>query len=187
MNKLGKLFVVAAPSGAGKTTIVKHIRNKYPELVFSVSATTRKKRDIETHGSDYFFLTEEEFKEKRDHNEFVEWEKFYGYYYGTLKAFIDDNLSTGNSVIFDIDVKGAVSIKEVYPESILIFIAPPRKEELKARLIKRNTETEEDLLKRIERSEMELEFKDRFDVVVVNDVLENAKKEVEDIIEKNIN
>lgn len=90
-------------------------------------------------------------------------------------------------MIFDIDVKGAVSIKEVYPESILIFIAPPRKEELKARLIKRNTETEEDLLKRIERSEMELEFKDRFDVVVVNDVLENAKKEVEDIIEKNIN
>lgn len=184
MNRKGKLFVVAAPSGAGKTTIVKHIRKTFPELVFSVSATTRKKRDIETHGVDYFFLTEDEFKKKRDDNEFVEWEKFYGYYYGTLKSFIDDNLTNGKSVIFDIDVKGAVSIKKVYPEAILVFIAPPSKEDLKQRLISRNTETDEDLQKRIERSEMELEYKDKFDVVVINDVLEKAKKEVEELIEK---
>jgi guanylate kinase len=181
-----KLFVFSAPSGSGKTTIVKEVLNSFPNFVFSISATTRKKRPNEKDGVDYFFITEKEFLERIEKNEFVEWEKFYDYYYGTLKSQIDDNIKNGRHTVFEVDVKGAISIKKYYPEAVLIFIAPPSIEELKQRLIKRNTETEEDLKKRIERAEMELSFKDKFDYVVSNSDLEFAKKEVKKIIEKEI-
>lgn len=181
-----KLFVFSAPSGSGKTTIVKEVLNSFPNFVFSISATTRKKRPNEKDGVDYFFITEKEFLERIEKNEFVEWEKFYDYYYGTLKSQIDDNIKNGRHTVFEVDVKGAISIKKYYPEAVLIFIAPPSIEELKQRLIKRNTETEEDLKKRIERAEMELNFKDKFDYVVSNSDLEFAKKEVKKIIEKEI-
>jgi len=181
-----KLFVFSAPSGSGKTTIVKEVLYSFPNFVFSISATTRKKRPNEKDGVDYFFITEKEFLERIEKNEFVEWEKFYDYYYGTLKSQIDDNIKNGRHTVFEVDVKGAISIKKYYPEAVLIFIAPPSIEELKQRLIKRNTETEEDLKKRIERAEMELSFKDKFDYVVSNSDLEFAKKEVKKIIEKEI-
>lgn len=181
-----KLYVFSAPSGSGKTTIVRDVLKNFPEFVFSVSATTRKRRSSEKEGVDYFFISEEEFKKKIDTGEFVEWEKFYDYYYGTLKNFVDGNLAKGLSTVFEVDVKGALSIKKAYKNSVLIFIAPPSIDALKDRLIKRNTETDEDLKKRIERAEMELGFKDQFDYVVSNVNLEEAKKEVKKIIEKEI-
>ena len=186
MNNKGKLFVFSAPSGSGKTTIVRDVLRNNPDFVFSVSATTRKRRDVEIEGKHYFFLSEEEFKKKIDNNEFVEWEKFYGYYYGTLKKFIEDQLVQGKNVVLEVDVKGALNIKSNYPDSLLIFIAPPSKEVLIQRLTDRNTETEEDLKKRIERSEMELSFKDKFDIVIINDELLKAKEEVKEIIKREI-
>lgn len=188
-NKKGKLFVFAAPSGSGKTTIVRSVLDKYPGFVFSISATTRKKRDCEIDGKDYYFLTEGEFKQKIERDEFAEWERFYDYYYGSPKSFIDRNIENGRSVLFDIDVKGALSIKSKYPEAVLFFILPPSFEELKNRLINRNTESSEDLKKRIERAEMEMSFSEKkeFDYKVVNDDLEKAKKTVEEIIVKEIN
>lgn len=187
VNKKAKLFVFSAPSGSGKTTIVKEILKQYPDFVFSVSATTRKKRNIEKNGVDYFFISEEEFLKKIENNEFVEWEKFYDYYYGTLKKIVDENISKGLVTVFEVDVKGALSIKRVYPFATLIFVAPPSIEELKERLIKRNTESDEDLRKRIERAEMELSFQNQFDYIVKNINLEQAKKEVKEIIDKEIN
>ncbi|MDH7603451.1 MAG: guanylate kinase [Melioribacter sp.] len=181
-----KLFVFSAPSGAGKTTIVKDILKSFPDFKFSVSATTRKKRPGEIDGVDYFFITEDEFKRKIENNEFVEWEKFYDYYYGTLKKTIDENLSNGYTTIFEVDVKGALNIKKVYPDAVLIFIVPPSIDELKERLKKRNTETDEDLRKRLERAQMELSYKDKFDYVVENINLEDAKEKVKKIIEKEI-
>lgn len=185
--KKGRLFVFAAPSGSGKTTIARNILNKFPELVFSISATTRKARNIEKHGKDYFFISEDEFKEKIDKNEFVEWEKFYDYYYGTLRSFVEKEIFNGISVVLDIDVKGAVSIKESYSDAVLIFVSPPSLEELTNRLKNRNTETDIDLKKRIERAEMEMSYKNKFDHIILNDDLEKAKKEAEEIIKKYIN
>ncbi len=187
IDKKGKLLVFSAPSGSGKTTIVKTILKKYKELDFSVSATTRQKRENEINGSDYFFITESEFKSKIEGNEFIEWESFYDYYYGTLKSFVDDEISLGKSVVLEVDVKGAVNIKKNYPSAVLIFIMPPSFEELKNRLINRSTETESDLRKRIERAQYEFTYKDKFDYVVINDKLEDAVSKVCEIIEKEIN
>ncbi|MFH1196153.1 MAG: guanylate kinase [bacterium] len=182
--KKGKLFVFSAPSGAGKTTIVRDVLKSFPELVFSISATTRKKRENEIEGVHYFFISEEEFKKKIEADEFVEWERFYDYYYGTLKCFIDENISNGKSVVFEVDVKGGVSIKEKYNEAVTIYIMPPGIEALKERLINRKTENEEDFGKRIKRAEMELSYKDKFDHVIVNEDLETAKKEVKELVNK---
>jgi guanylate kinase len=180
----GRVLVFSAPSGAGKTTIVKYLLNEFPELIFSVSATTRKPRAGEVHGREYFFISEDEFKKKIENNQFVEWEKFYDYYYGTLREFVDENLENGKFVVLELDVKGAVSIKNQYPDAVLIFIAPPSIEELKNRLKKRNTETEEDFKKRIERAEMEMEYMNKFDYVIVNDDLEKAKNLAKEIVKK---
>ncbi|MCX6149327.1 MAG: guanylate kinase [Ignavibacteriales bacterium] len=185
-NSGGKIFAVSAPSGAGKSTIVKQILKTYPQIIFSVSATTRKKRNDEVDGREYFFISEDEFKKKIENDEFVEWEKFYDYYYGTLKSFINKNIQSGKSVIMEVDVNGALSIKKLYPDATLVFIAPPTFEELVNRLKNRNTETEEDLKKRIERAEMELSLKDKFDYFVINNHLETAILEVKRIIENKL-
>lgn len=181
-KKRGKIFAISAPSGTGKTTIVKKMLEEIPDLIYSVSATTRKKRSNEKHGTDYFFYTEKEFLDKIQNHEFVEWEKVYDYYYGTFKYFINQNINDGKSVIADLDVKGALALKNIYAQTILIFISPPSIEELIDRLTKRNTETDSDLLKRIERAKMELSQKDKFEYLIINNDLEKAIAETKSLI-----
>jgi len=183
----GHIFVVSAPSGAGKTTIVKSILKDIPELAFSISSTTRKKRENETDGTDYHFISEKDFLRRIEKNEFVEWEKFYDYYYGTPKGFIDEKIDNGISVLLEVDVKGALSIKAIYPEAILVYIYPPSFEVLVERLKNRKTEDEIDFKKRIERAKMELSQKDKFDYLVVNNDLNTAIIEVKNLIKKIIN
>ncbi|MCU7496758.1 MAG: guanylate kinase [Ignavibacteria bacterium] len=183
----GCIIVVSAPSGAGKTTIVKNVLKSFPEIIFSISATTRKKRESETNGVEYFFISEEEFLQKIRDDEFIEWEKFYDYYYGSLKSFVNENVEKGNCVLFEVDVKGALNIKKIYPGAAMIYIMPPSLEELKKRLSNRMTETKEDLKKRLDRAEMELGLKDEFDYIVINDELETAISEVKEIIKNKIN
>jgi guanylate kinase len=183
-NKKGAIIAISAPSGTGKTTILRRILSDFPEIVFSVSATTRKRRKNEVEGVDYFFISEEEFKKKIQNNEFVEWELFYDYYYGTFRDFIENCINNGKSVILEVDVHGAVEIKRIYPDAILIYIAPPSLEELRIRLKKRQTENEEDLKKRIERAKMELSHKDKFDYFIVNNDLNTAYSEIKNLIGK---
>ncbi len=182
------LYVIAAPSGAGKTTIVKEILKKYPGLVFSVSATTRKKRENEAEGKDYFYYTREEFKKMIDKGELVEYEiLFNGDYYGTLKSFVNQNLENDRNVIFDIDVNGALNIKKIYgKKAILVFIMPPDMDTLKERLKKRGTESIDQINERIKRVDLEIGKKDDFDYIVVNDNLNKAVSEVEEIFKNNI-
>jgi len=185
-DKKGKLFVFSAPSGSGKTTIIKNVLNNYKELSFSISATTRAKRPNEIDGIDYFFLDVESFKKKIENDEFIEWGKFFGYYYGTLKNFVFEKINNGISMVLEVDVKGAINIKNVYNDSVLIFISPPSIEELKTRLYNRKTESDSDFAKRIERAEMELNYREKFDYNVFNYNLEDANKEVNKIIEKEL-
>ncbi|MCF8240845.1 MAG: guanylate kinase [Melioribacteraceae bacterium] len=184
--KRGKLFVFSAPSGSGKTTIVKDVLKNFPELIFSVSATTRKARKNEVNGKDYFFITEQEFLKKIEQKEFIEWEQFYDYYYGTLLEFVESTLEDGKSIVMELDVKGAVKIKQNYPDSILIFISPPNLKVLRERLINRKTDSETDLKKRIERAELELGYKDKFDHIVFNEDLQKAKKQVKELIKNKL-
>jgi guanylate kinase len=180
----GEIIAVAAPSGAGKTTIVKRILAQFPELIFSISATTRPKRETETNGIEYNFLSEDEFKKKIENNEFIEWEKFYDYYYGTFKSVIDETINLGNTILLEVDVKGALSIKKLYPDAHLIYISPPSYQELVNRLRDRKTESEEDFKKRIERAKMELSLKDKFDYIIVNENLDNAVIETSVLVKK---
>jgi guanylate kinase len=182
----GKLIVISAPSGSGKTTIAKEIMRRNPSLGFSVSATTRAKRVEEVNGKDYFFLTKTEFEKKVAAGEFVEWEEFYGNCYGTLKAEIDRLLRNGQNILFDLDVKGGLSIKKQYPEALLIFIRPPSMETLKERLLNRRTEDDATLATRLKRVPMELELGNTFDHQVVNDDLERATHEVQSLVEHHI-
>lgn len=184
MESKGKIIAISSPSGGGKTSIVKKILTDFPQIIFSVSATTRPKRANEKNGVEYFFISESEFEQKIKNDEFIEWERFYDYYYGTLKSFVLENIDSGRSVLFEVDVKGALSLKRIYPESVLIFIDPPSFEELVKRLKQRKTESESDLQKRIERAKMELQFKDKFDYVFVNDDLNKVYKSVKSLIEK---
>ena len=178
-----KLIVISAPSGSGKTTIARAILLRHPDLEFSVSATTRAKRPNELDGRDYFFLALQEFKEKVAAGLLVEWEEIYGNYYGTLKSEIDRTLTSGKSMLFDIDVKGALSIKRQYrSETVLIFVKPPSMEILVERLKNRQTENPETIRTRLERVAMELEAGKQFDATIVNDRLEQAIDEVDAIV-----
>lgn len=185
MNKQkGKIIVVSAASGAGKTTIVKEILKNFPEIIFSISATTRPKRDIETEGQEYFFISESEFQKKIENDEFIEWEKFYDYYYGTYKSFIEGNIDSGKPVLLELDVKGALTIKRLYPYTHLIYISPPSFEELVNRLRQRQTESESDFIKRIDRAKMELSLKDKFDYVIENVEVDTAIAEAKSLVKK---
>lgn len=183
-NRKGRIIAISAPSGSGKTTIVRRVLKDIPELIFSVSATTRKRRKDEKEGADYYFITENEFKKKIDNNEFIEWEKFYDYYYGTYKKVVDIAVNDGKTVILEVDVKGALSLKKIYPDAVLIYIVPPSFDEIVNRLVKRKTEDRADLQKRIDRAKMELQLKDKFDYFVDNTELEKAVEETESLIRK---
>jgi len=187
VNKKGAILIVAAPSGTGKTTLLKRILKDNSDLVYSVSSTTRKPRPDEINGVDYFFISEEEFVQKKDKGFFVEWEKVYDYYYGTDKNFVEETINNGKSILIEVDVNGALAIKSSYPEANLIFILPPSFEELVNRLKNRKTETEEDLRKRIERARMELDLQTKFDFHIVNDNVEEAILHLTNLINKIIN
>ena len=179
----GHLIVVSAPSGSGKTTIVRAILAKSPSMLFSVSATTRPKREAETDGRDYFFLSRDEFERRIRADELVEWEEIYGNLYGTLKSEVEKVLRSGKSMLFDIDVKGGLSIKRKYPDdSLLIFIKPPSIEVLEARLRNRKTEDDETFKCRMARVTMEMGMASQFDHQVVNDDLQVAIDEVDKLI-----
>lgn len=183
---MGKLIIVTAPSGAGKTTIVKHLLKTYESFAFSISATTRSKRENEEEGKDYYFMDAEKFRSLTTENAFLEWEEVYeDQYYGTLKREAERLWAVGKHVVFDIDVKGAMNLKLVYPERTLtIFVKPPRPEVLAERLRMRQSESEESLQKRITKANFELTFEEKFDVVLVNDDLGIALKEAEWVVEK---
>ena len=179
----GRLIVISAPSGCGKTTIAHAMLAKHPDILFSVSATTRPMRSGEVDGKDYFFLTRKEFEDRVRDGGLVEWEEIYGNYYGTLKVETDRALRAGRVMLFDVDVKGALSIRKIFPDdSLLIFIAPPNFEVLKQRLENRKTENPETLRRRLERVPMELAEGEKFDFQVVNDDLQRAVEDVDAII-----
>lgn len=176
------LFVICASSGAGKTTIIRELFKKFPEISFSVSATTRKKRPGETNGKDYFYLTKEEFETKKQNVEFIETEEVHGNFYGTLKSEVEPFLNSKEIMILDVDVKGALNIKELYKEAVTVFIDVPY-DVLLSRLKNRNTETDAEIAKRASRIKMESEMKDRFDYIVDNSRgIENAVEDLEKII-----
>ncbi|MDP2884316.1 MAG: guanylate kinase [Ignavibacteria bacterium] len=183
MKPRGKLLVVSAPSGAGKTTIVKALLAKYPSMLFSVSATTRPRRETEVEGRDYFFLQRQDFERRIAAGELVEWEEIYGNLYGTLKSEVEKALTTGRTMLFDIDVKGGLSIKRMYADdSVIVFIKPPNIAVLRDRLLNRKTEDEATFKRRMDRVAMELGMASQFDYQVVNDNLEYAIAEVDKLV-----
>jgi guanylate kinase len=177
-----RLLVLSSPSGGGKTTVAKHLLATFTNLGFSISATTRAKRPNEIDGKDYFYLTQEEFSEKIKNDELVEYEEIFGNFYGTLKSEISNAINSSRNLIFDVDVKGALSLKRAYPEeSLLIFLAPPDKETLAKRLKGRDTETELQVSTRLQRAEMEITQSDKFDFLIINDKLEETLAKAESI------
>lgn len=180
----GKLIIFSAPSGAGKTTIVKHLLKRGFDLEFSISATSREPRHTETHGKDYYFLSGEEFLAKVENDEFLEWEEVYkGTSYGTLKSEVERIREQGKNVVFDVDVVGGLNIKRYYgDEALAVFVQPPSVEELRKRLVGRSTDSEEKIAMRVAKAEHELSFAPQFDVVIINDKLEEAFVEAEQII-----
>lgn len=182
----GKIVFFTAPSGSGKTTIVKHLLANNPALSFSISATTRPKRGGEIDGKDYYFLSAEDFKQKIEQEAFVEYEEVYeGLFYGTLKAEIERIWAMGKHVIIDIDVKGGLSIKKCYPKASLgVFIQLKDMETLEGRLRSRGTETEEHIRKRLDRAAYEWTFASKFDTVLINDDLPTAQQEAQMLVEE---
>jgi len=178
-----QLIVISAPSGAGKTTVARYLLQRFPQLRFSVSATTRPKRPGEVDGRDYFFWSREQFEQAIARGELVEYEEIFGHLYGTLRSQVEQALSAGEFLLFDIDVKGALALRRAYPEqTFLIYVAPPSIEELERRLRQRGTESEEQIRRRLERAAMELQFQDHFDVVIRNEQLEQTLARAEQIV-----
>jgi guanylate kinase len=179
-HQKGKLIVFSAPSGAGKTTLVKYLMEQIPSLSFSVSAASRQPRKNEVDGKDYYFLTVDEFKKKIEEQAFVEWEEVYkNHFYGTLISEVERIRNEGRHVVFDVDVKGGINIKKQFDKDVLaVFVKPPSVEVLEQRLRERATDSEKDIQTRIEKAKEELAFAPHFDVIIVNDDLNVAKKEV---------
>lgn len=178
------LITISAPSGAGKTTLCRALQ-KQTDMKFSVSCTTRDQRNYEVDGVDYYFITDKVFKERMDRGEFAEVENVHGCMYGTLKESIDYAITTSEILLFEVDVKGSMSIKELYPDQTMtIFVLPPSMEDLRARLIKRGTDSEERIAKRLERLEIEIGYKEKFDFTVINDDIQRATAEIISIINK---
>ena len=180
-----KLIIITAPSGAGKTSITRHLLQQFPQLAFSVSAATRAARGKEQEGVDYYFMSTQAFQHKIQENEFVEWEMVYeGKYYGTLKQELARIWNNNQVPVLDIDVKGAIHVQQQYPGgcSMSIFIEPPSVEELKRRLQSRGTETPESLQARVNKASFEISFKHQFNHIIVNDNLENACRQAIELV-----
>lgn len=180
----GKLVIISAPSGAGKTTIVKHLLDSGLNLAFSVSATTRPLRGNERDGEDYFFLTVSEFKKRVKNNEFIEWEEVYkDHMYGTLKSELERIWTNGNHALFDVDAKGGINLKKKFgTKSIAIFLIPPSVEELENRLVKRGAENPAKIRMRVEKAKEEINLANQFDTVIINNRLDKAKEEAQKIV-----
>ncbi|MCO6495727.1 MAG: guanylate kinase [Bacteroidetes bacterium] len=184
MGNQGKVIIFSAPSGTGKSTVVNHLIKVFDNLEFSISATTRKPRGNEVNGREYYFLSEEEFSKKLKNNEFLEHEQVYeGLYYGTLWAEVKRIWADGNTVLFDVDVKGGINIKKQFGDNALaVFLKPPSIEVLMERLKKRSTEVEHELQERVNKANYELSFEDKYDIVIVNDVLEDTFRQCEKLV-----
>lgn len=184
MNNRGRglLIVISGPSGAGKGTICKSFLERNPEVAISVSATTRSPRNGEVEGVNYYFMSKENFKEKIEANDFLEYAEVYDNFYGTPKSNVEELLANGKDVILEIDIQGALKVKENTEEGVFIFILPPSMEELKARIIKRGSETPESLMKRFKSAYKEINFISRYNYAVVNDEVETAVEKLEAII-----
>ena len=178
-KRTGKLIVLSSPSGGGKSTIIEALHKRDPELGYSVSATTRKPRQGERDGIDYYFWNTRDFFEKVNTNAFLEWKQVHGHYYGTLRSEIDRQLKEGHHVLLDIDVKGGLHIKEIRKDAVLIFILPPSMDILKERLIKRGTEKESDQKTRLNNAKQEIDIADQYDFQIINNEL---NKTVEDVL-----
>jgi guanylate kinase len=180
----GKLVIISAPSGAGKSTIVRHLLGSKLNLEFSVSATTRPPRGAEKNGREYYFLSVDDFRKRIENEDFVEWEEVYrDQLYGTLKSEIDRIWAAGNNVLFDVDVKGGINLKNIFRhDAISIFIMPPSIGELEKRLLKRGTDSQEKIKMRVAKAAEEMKLADMFDNIVVNDRLEMAENEVYNIV-----
>ena len=178
----GVLIIISGPSGAGKGTICKALLERHDDLFISVSATTRNPRDGEIHGVNYYFLSKDEFKEKIAEGDFLEWAEVYGNYYGTPKSKVQEMLDAGKNVILEIDIQGALKVKENCEDGVFIFILPPSMEELKARIINRGSETPESLLERFNSAYKEINYISKYNYGVVNDTVEAAVAKVENIL-----
>ena len=183
LNRRGLLLVVSGPAGVGKGSIDRVLLERHPSMRLSVSATTRAARPGEIDGVHYFFTDEQSFKEMIDRQEFLEYTQVFNMnYYGTPRKFVEEEIEAGHDVLLEIDVQGAMNIRKTYPDAVLVFVAPPDMGELKSRLIGRGTETPEAVERRFATAYAELSFIDKYDYVVVNDVLDSAINEVESIV-----
>ncbi len=181
-NRCGKVFIISAPSGTGKSTVIKRIMELRSDLYFSVSATTRSPRPGETDGTSYTFLSHDLFKRLISDDELLEYAEYVGNFYGTPKKPVLEHISCGSDIILDIDVQGCKQVKRAMPEAVTIFIVPPSLSELERRLRQRGTDSEEKMLRRLERAKSEMAEKDRYDYIVVNDSVDKAAREIIEIM-----
>ncbi|MFO7557502.1 MAG: guanylate kinase [Desulfobacterales bacterium] len=185
-EKKGKLFIISAPSGAGKTTLCKELLKHFKEIRFSISHTTRQPRSDEAEGIDYFFTSEKEFLEGIKNNTWAEWAEVHGNYYGTSKEFLNGALSSGSSVLLDIDFQGTMQILKTYSDAVTIFIMPPSIEILKSRLQYRGTESDEVIERRLINAKQEIKKKNLYQYIIINDKLTNAREELFNIINNHL-